>query len=93
MKDASAMDDQSQSRWIFTVTRDALPRIDAVANDLRSHGVAVRNDDVLEFTGNIVGVIDWKQASLDELRHVPGILAIEPSGVMTTQRRSGETLG
>lgn len=86
------MDNQTQTRWIFTVSRDALPRIDSVAEDLRSHGVTVRDDDVLEFTGNIVGTVDWKRANLDELRHIPGILAAEPSGIMTTQRGAGGTL-
>ncbi len=62
-----------------------MSRIFDIADALRSQGVTIRDDDVLEFSGNIVGTVEDGIQQIERLRHVPGVVAVEPSGLMTSQ--------
>jgi hypothetical protein len=72
------MADESLQRVVVTVDDQHLPAIQGVADALQLAGLQITS--VLPTTGIITGEIS--QASVKELRSVPGVASIEPDQEM-----------
>ncbi len=71
--------DKNQSRVIITVTDEALPDIEQLANKLTKKGLNV--DQVMPMTGVIVA--SYSENEMPDLKDVDGIMSVEKEMIIT----------